>query len=88
MNVIAEEYPTDREIRETAVLLLAAESALCDSLDAETALEYARKLEWSVDNDPTWAGGRHEGDCTKVPAPCARCYLEDMENRARKMWDE
>jgi len=81
------EYPTYKEIRETAVLLLAADIALCDSLAAENALEMARRIEKSVDEDPIWANGKHEGDCTKQPHTCSRCVLEDMEDRAREMWD-
>lgn len=81
-------YPTDAEIRETAVLLLAADLALCDNQNAEMALMYARRIERSVEENPIWANGRHDGDCTKQPMTCSRCVLEDMEDRARKMWDE
>jgi hypothetical protein len=33
-------------------------------------------------NDPIWADGKHCGDCTKQPATCNRCVLEDIEKQA------
>jgi hypothetical protein len=88
VNVIAEEYPTDREIRETAVLLLAADIALCDSMDAWEALFMAKNIERTLMFDKEWSNGKHAGDCTKQPFTCHRCVIESMEDRARKMWDE
>ena len=31
-----------------------------------------------------WKDGRHEGDCTKVPVTCERCYCETHLEVARK----
>jgi hypothetical protein len=31
-----------------------------------------------------WKDGRHEGDCTKVPMTCERCYCENHLETARK----
>ena len=80
---MSELYPTNKEIRETAVLLLAADSALCDGQKAEDALIWARNWAKSVDENPI-----HEGDCTNQPHTCSLCVLEEMEEKARKMWNE
>lgn len=87
-KVMTDLYPTDREIRNCAVLLLAADLALCDGFSVQSSLDMAEGVFNSVDSDLIWAGGRHEGDCTNQPHTCSRCLIEDMEDKARKMWDE
>ena len=34
---------------------------------------------------PAWKNGGHEGDCTKVPATCNRCFLEGRVDEARQL---
>lgn len=76
-------------IREAAVLYLAADAMLCeDFAEAEDALIWARRVAHAVDNDPIWANGRHEGDCTKAPMTCSRCVLEELEAEARRKAEE
>jgi hypothetical protein len=78
--------PTEREVRNTAICLLAADACLVDSLTPDEALAFAHRIVKAVDTDPIWADGRHEGDCTKTPMTCARCHLETMEKEARERW--
>lgn len=79
--------PKPPSIREAAVLLIAVDAALCDGMNAEHAVEYARRIENAVETDPTWANGRHEGDCTKTPMTCSRCHLEEMEDEAERRYE-
>lgn len=81
-------YPTDREIRNCAILLLAADLALCDGLEEWDALFMAKNIERSLIFDKEWANEKHSGDCTSQPHTCHRCVIEDMEDKARKMWEE
>lgn len=78
---------TPKEIRESAVLLLASDLAF-EHPDAESALAWARRIENSVDNDPLWADGKHCGDCTQQPHTCSRCLLESYEDVARAIEED
>jgi len=35
--------------------------------------------------DPTWAEGKHCGDCTHVPTTCFRCMCEEKMEKIRKL---
>jgi hypothetical protein len=35
-----------------------------------------------------WVNGRHEGDCTKVPATCHRCTIESWVDEAKKLLEQ
>ncbi len=81
-------YPTDEEIRNTAILLLAADIALCDGLGIWDALFMAKNVENTLTYDPLWRGDKHFGDCTNEPMTCHRCLIEEWEDEARKWWEE
>lgn len=81
-------YPTDKEIRNTAILLLAADIALCDGLDVWDALFMAKNIERTLIFDKEWINGKHSGDCTNQPHTCHRCLVEQWEDKARLMWEE
>lgn len=38
--------------------------------------------------DPTWSDGKHNGDCTHVPATCFRCMCEEQMQKVRKFVTE
>lgn len=77
---------TDAEVRNAALCLLAADSALCDDMTPEQAVAFSRRLEAGLDEDP-WSDGRHCGDCTSQPMTCTRCLIEDAEREARERYD-
>lgn len=70
-----------------ALLLFAADAIMTDDqAQPEAALEWARRMWLSLDDDE-WGDGRHEGDCTKKPFTCHRCLVEDYYERAQRLWD-
>lgn len=77
--------PTDAEVRDAAVCLIAAETVLGDELSAEAALTQVRRIESALDEEP-WANGQHSGDCTKRAHTCIRCMFERAEARARELY--
>lgn len=68
--------------REIAIALYAADALLVDFTEIEDAVDHARRVFNAVDTDPTWANGRHEGDCTQAPMTCQRCLVEEFEEKA------
>lgn len=78
---------TDEEVRNAAICLLAADSALCDGMTAERAVEFIRGIEDAMNTEPQWANGGHCGDCTKVAFTCARCMIEGAEKEARERYE-
>lgn len=38
-----------------------------------------------MEEEDCWKDGKHCGDCTKVPATCFRCLVEDYRARASKL---
>lgn len=79
---------TEQKLRDAATLLAAIDHVLWDDMELEKSIWFAKRWIASVDNDPLWADGRHEGDCTKQPHTCSRCVLEDYEDRIRAMWKD
>ena len=39
----------------------------------------------TLSEHPAWKNGGHEGDCTKVPATCNRCFLERCVDEAKQL---
>jgi hypothetical protein len=82
-----DDWPTEEVIRETAILLFAADAVLVgDMPNREAALSWSIRIFESADTDPLWANGRHEGDCTNQPMTCTRCLCEEYIEEARKRW--
>jgi hypothetical protein len=79
---------TNEEVRNAAICLLAADSALCDSMTPERAVAFIRGIEEAMNTEECWANGRHEGDCTKKPFSCARCMFEEAEDEARRRFTD
>lgn len=77
---------TEIPYRDAAVLLIATDSVLWDNQAVEDAVAYAERIAASVDTDPMWANGRHDGDCTQQPQTCARCLLDEYIEEARKRY--
>jgi hypothetical protein len=38
-----------------------------------------------MEEEDCWKDGKHSGDCTKVPATCFRCLVEEYRSRASKL---
>ncbi len=74
---------TDEEVRNAAICLLASDSAMCDGMTPERAVEFVRGMENALNTEPYWKDGGHMGDCTKQPCTCARCMFEEAEAEAR-----
>lgn len=79
--------PTDAEVRNAALCVIALEECLADAMTPERAIAYARGIEAALDEEP-WADGKHCGDCTKDAHTCARCLVEQAERDARRWWEE
>lgn len=73
-----------RLLRETALLIAAAEYAWEHVAGAEDALAWMRRYETALNEEP-WVDGKHCGDCTKQPMSCARCFIESYEEKAAEM---
>lgn len=78
----------DPDFRQAAILLSAVDAVLCDDMEVDKAVWFARRLATAVDSDPMWANGRHDGDCTKQPHSCIRCQIEAYEADAKKRYEE
>jgi hypothetical protein len=78
---------TEPDFREAAIVLAAVDSILCDDMDAERAISFARRWFSAMDDDAEWANGRHSGDCTKQPHSCIRCQAEEYIAEARRRYD-
>lgn len=77
------------QVRHIAMLLFAADSvAAQDFRESTAALKHAYRYFRTVDTDPMWANGRHEGDCTKTAHTCGRCLVEHFEQKARELLEE
>lgn len=72
---------------DAALLLLAVDHVLGDDMSADDALAFARRHVAVMESEPTWANGRHEGDCTKTPMPCARCRWEQAQRDAVTLYE-
>lgn len=52
-----------------------------DEKQAEMVVKTWRASLRALD-EPTWANGRHEGDCTLQPFTCFRCLIDEGRRRA------
>jgi len=83
------EHLTEKERREAAVCLLAAENAMCDDMTAEEAIAHARRGVIYMDSeDSIWKDGQHSGDCTKTAHTCLRCMVEEAEALADWLYED
>lgn len=73
-----------RLLRETGLLIAAAEYAWEHTEGAEGALAWMRRMESGLDEEP-WKDGKHSGDCTKTAHTCSRCFIESYERKAAEM---
>jgi hypothetical protein len=79
------EDPTNEEFTNAAMLLMACDIALGDSLSPPLALAHAHRIYLSLEKEP-WKDGKHSGDCTKTPYTCSRCMVEEYEAEVRKRY--
>lgn len=63
-------------LRDVTLLLIAIDGVMGDDENPEAALARARRL-WLAGKD-----AEHDGDCTKQPHTCMRCFVEKWQQEA------
>lgn len=79
---------TDDELRESTILYMALDGAMCDRLSAEQAVDHARKIykATTADGSDEWKNRRHFGDCINEPNTCLTCEVEEAERRVQEIY--
>jgi hypothetical protein len=87
MTRLVEKELEDRKVYIVAGLLSYSFASACDDYDGEPKDYLAGKWEEIIKglNDVNWVNGKHEGDCTKVPASCLRCHIEALVDEAKEL---
>ena len=88
---VEEKLKADPKFNMICALVFGMESALCtdfkvaeDYYGPEDALKQWNGIVETLYEKP-WADGEHCGDCTKTPACCHRCLVEEIVEDAEEL---